>query len=125
MALQLRIEGEKNAQSESNPRKPKNEIIKPQKTEAKPRSRFLKVDDLASKLHCSRSKAYEIAKGLRTVKIGGLLRIPAEELDPLANGNGNGKQKRVAITVSVNLDSFRKIAMELFPHISINRVEIQ
>jgi hypothetical protein len=55
-----------------------------EKTEAKPRPRFLKVDDLASELRCSRSKAYEIAKGLRTVKIGGLLRIPAEELDRIA-----------------------------------------
>ncbi len=60
--------------------------MKTETTDTTPKQRFLKIDDLASALCCSRSKAYALVSAgeVRAVKVGGLLRIPASELDRLA-----------------------------------------
>ncbi len=51
-----------------------------------PTQRFLKVADLAVELRCSLAKAYRLIENgeVRSVKVGGLLRIPREELNRLA-----------------------------------------
>lgn len=48
--------------------------------------KFLKVDELAKTLKCSRTKAYEMVRTgeIPTVIIAGLLRIPAAALDRIA-----------------------------------------
>lgn len=56
------------------------------KIETSATQRFLKVGDLAAELRCSVAKAYRLVEAgeVRSVKVGGLLRIPREELNRLA-----------------------------------------
>jgi excisionase family DNA binding protein len=53
--------------------------------------RFFKVKDTAAELGISLSSAYELVKSgeIRSVRIGGALRVPAAAIDEFADGVTN------------------------------------